>query len=307
MPRQTLSLVPDAPIPSVDYSLFHQTPNSFTAKAIRAKLTGADWAVWGYLQMIDPHGDRMKDIPNPQEIAQAIDLSAKQVKRSLQKLDDLDLYRTEIVQLKGHNLAGAAVKKMKTKMSEKDKIVHQPKKEPQTKLSSLDKVVQKQTKLSLVGQSDSTVDKVVSEGITLSKSTAETVTQQAVQTPHTLNTFPDLLNTLSEGMRESFEKFCKKKIEESPFKITSRTLWLNKHGAEYLAEFKETYSEAIEGRLVALPAKTERIVPDIRTLKTWYPANWEEVAINHYGYELLSGEYILPNSPAVENNQAIDW
>lgn len=130
---------------------------------------------------------------------------------------------------------------------------------------------------------------------------------KASKTSHTLQTFSDLLNTLSEETRESFEKFCKKKIEESPFKITTRTAWLNKRGAEYLAEFKETYSDAVEGRITAPPAKTEKIVPDIHTLTIWYPSNWEEVAINHYGYELINGEYILPNPPTVENEQVIDW
>lgn len=288
MPRQTLSLVPDAPIPSIDASKFYQTPNTFAMKAIRAKLTGADWSVWSYLQMLDPHGDRMKDIPNPQEIAEAISLSPKQVKRSLQKLDDLDLYRTEVVQLRGHNLAGAAAKRMKTT------------------LPDLDKVVQPETKLSIVRQSCPAEDKTVPRKTKLSKSTAETVTQQAVQIPHTLNTYSDLLDTLSEGMRESFEKFCFKKVEECSFKIGSRNAWLNKHGAEYLEEFKETYREAVEGRLIALP-QPQKIVPDIRTLKGWYPGNWEEVAIDHYGYELINGEYVLSNSSLGENEQVIDW
>lgn len=288
MPRQTLSLVPDALIPLIDYSKFHQTPNSFTAKAIRAKLTGADWCVWSYLQMLDPHGDRMKDIPNPREIAEAIDLSAKQVKRSLQKLDDLDLYRTEIIQLKGHNLAGAAVKKMRTKMSDTDNSVCDG------------------TKLSIVGQSCPVENEIVQPKTGLSESTAETLTQQAVQTPHTLQTYSDLINTLSEGMRECFEKFCKKKMDEAPWKIGSKRAWLNARGAEYLEEFKETYSDAVEGGVIALP-KAEKIVPDIRTLKIWYPEKWEEVAVNHHGYELINGEYILPNSPAVENEEAIDW
>ena len=136
--------------------------------------------------------------------------------------------------------------------------------------------------------------------------TPEPVPSKVSETPHTLQTYSDLINTLSEGMRECFEKFCKKKMDEAPWKIGSKRAWLNARGAEYLEEFKETYSDAVEGGVIALP-KAEKIVPDIRTLKIWYPEKWEEVAINHHGYELINGEYILPNSPAVENEETIDW
>src|SRR4028119_2072264 len=68
---------------------------------------------------------------------------------------------------------------------------------------------------------------------------------KASKTPQTLQTYSNLLNTLSEDQRESFKKFCLKKIQECSFKIGSKEGWLNKHGAEYLEEFKETYSYAL--------------------------------------------------------------
>ncbi|MEG4327911.1 hypothetical protein, partial [Microcoleus sp. herbarium5] len=227
MPRQTLSLVPDAPIGSIDPTLFYQTPNHFAMKAIRAKLTSADWCLWSYLQMLDPHGDRMKSIPNPEEIAKTIGISSKQVKRSFVKLEELGLYETRIIQMEGRNLAGAAVK------------------EQRTKLSATDKVVSERTKLSSSGQSCPAENEIVQQRTKLSESAPETVTEQGFQIPHTLHTYSYLLNTLSKEMRESFEKFCLKKIEECSFKIGSRKAWLNKHGAEYLEEFKEMYSEAL--------------------------------------------------------------
>ena len=61
---------------------------------------------------------------------------------------------------------------------------------------------------------------------------------KASKTPQTLQTYSDLLNTLSEGQRESFKKFCLKKIQECSFKIGSKDAWLNKHGAEYLRNSK---------------------------------------------------------------------
>ena len=184
MPRQTLSLVPDAPIPLIDPSKFYQTPNHFAMKAIRAKLTSADWCLWSYLQMLDPHGDRMKDIPNPQEIAEAIGISSKQVKRSLAKLEELGLYETEIVQIRGRNLAGAAVK------------------EARTTLPTRDKVVQQRTKLSSNGQSCPATDKVVQQQTELSDSRAERYTPRDFSPSNTLTYSNQTNQTLSEAARE---------------------------------------------------------------------------------------------------------
>ena len=89
-PFPLLTAVPDASMPGVNPEGFYQTPNSMAVKAIRAKLTAADWALWSYLQMLDPHGDRMRDLPNPAEIGKAIGLSEKQVRRSMTRLVELE-------------------------------------------------------------------------------------------------------------------------------------------------------------------------------------------------------------------------
>jgi len=184
MPKQTLSLVPDAPIEGVDPSKFFQIPNWMAMKAIRSKLTGADWAVWTFLQMLDPHGDRLKDIPNPQEIGELVDLSAKQVKRSLVKLEEMGLYETEIVALRGRNLAGKAVKEMRTT------------------LTNTDKVVQQRTKLSSNGQSCPATDKVVQQQTKLSDSRSETYTPRDFSPSNTLTYSNQTNQTLSEATRE---------------------------------------------------------------------------------------------------------
>jgi Skp family chaperone for outer membrane proteins len=115
---------------------------------------------------------------------------------------------------------------------------------------------------------------------------------QVSKTPQTLQTYSDLLHTLSEDQRESFKKFCLKKIQECSFKIGSKEAWLNKHGAEYLEEFKETYSYALANPEViprkALPFE----IPDIAYLKRFYGDGWKDAAI-HYGL-------IDPNSPEEE-------
>ena len=112
------------------------------------------------------------------------------------------------------------------------------------------------------------------------------------KTPQTLQTYSDLLQTLSEEQRESFKKFCLKKIQECSFKIASKDAWLNKHGAEYLEEFKETYSYALANPEVIAPKATYIDIPDIPHLKRAYGEHWKDAAI-HYGL-------IDPNSPEQE-------
>ena len=112
------------------------------------------------------------------------------------------------------------------------------------------------------------------------------------KTPQTLQTYSNLLNTLSEDQRESFKKFCLKKIQECSFKIASKDAWLNKYGVEYLEEFKETYSYALANPEVIPPKATPFDIPDIPYLKRFYGEGWKDVAI-HYGL-------IDPNSPEEE-------
>jgi hypothetical protein len=120
----------------------------------------------------------------------------------------------------------------------------------------------------------------------------EPLPAQVSKTPQTLQTYSDLLHTLSEDQRESFKKFCLKKIQECSFKIGSKQAWLNKHGAEYLEEFKETYSYALANPEVVRPKATPFDIPDIADLKRLYRDDWKDAAI-HYGL-------IDPNSPEEE-------
>jgi hypothetical protein len=83
-----------------------------------------------------------------------------------------------------------------------------------------------------------------------------------------------------------------KKIQECSFKIGSKEAWLNKHGAEYLEEFKETYSYALANPEVIPPKATPFDIPDIPYLKRMYRDGWKDAAI-HYGL-------IDPNSPDEE-------
>src|SRR6476469_5377800 len=111
-------------------------------------------------------------------------------------------------------------------------------------------------------------------------------------TPQTVQTYSNLLHTLPEEQRESFKKFCLKKIQDCSFKIGSKEAWLNKHGAEYLEEFKETYSYALANPEVIPPKAAPLDIPDIPYLKIIYKDGWKDAAI-HFGL-------IDPDSPEEE-------
>jgi hypothetical protein len=80
-----------------------------------------------------------------------------------------------------------------------------------------------------------------------------------------------------------------KKIQECSFKIASKDAWLNKHGAEYLEEFKETYSYALANPQIIAPKPLPFEIPDIPELKRMYRDGWKDAAI-HFGL-------IDPDSP----------
>ncbi len=113
MQRQPiLQVAPDAPISGVKQDSFYQTPAWMAVRAIRAKLTAADLYLWMYLQMIDPEGDRLIDIPKLKDIAKAIGIPEGQVKQSMAKLEKEGLYYCQVDCWKGQNLSALEAKKL---------------------------------------------------------------------------------------------------------------------------------------------------------------------------------------------------
>jgi hypothetical protein len=139
---------------------------------------------------------------------------------------------------------------------------------------------------------ESQSEKLESQSEKLDSEELKPLPAKVSKTSQTLQTYSDLLHTLSEEQRESFKKFCLKKIQECSFKISSKQAWLNKYGAEYLEEFKETYSYALANPEVIPPKATPFDIPDIAYLKRVYKDGWKDAAI-HFGL-------IDPDSPEEE-------
>lgn len=194
-----LAIVSNSSIADIDPESFYQTPSLMALKAIRAKLTAADWALWSYLQIIDPYGDRMVELPKVSEIAEVIAISERQVKRSLAKLEQLELYHWESVATQGQNLAG---KKAREFCNQKRQL----KKSVQIKM----------TDLSSQGQNRPTNDKIVTPRTDLSSHGQICPNQEPEPSPdklssssQTIHTYSDFKKTLSDSERETFESFVR--------------------------------------------------------------------------------------------------
>lgn len=245
--------------------------------SVAKKLTHSELLVLYHLRTLEPFGDKMTDA-STKEVAEATGISQRSVQRALIKLSELQLIDLQIQKF-SFKLRSQSVLDVTDVAT--DKTVG-------------DSGDGDATALSPTRQPCREKDGAVANSSALSRSKAETLTQQAFQTSKTLKTYSDLLKTLSEETRESFEKFCLKKIEECSFKIGSRKAWLNKHGEEYLEEFKELYAYSISNPEVIAP-KAETALPTIESLKRQYGPDWKNAAV-HFGL-------ISPNSPTVENEE----
>ena len=237
---------------------FYPFASSMAKKLREAHLSAAEWRFWSYLIEHDPWGDRYKEL-DPFDILRECGMSKATYYRAKAKLQRLGLFDFQESKVSYRNLEG----------------ISQIKQEPQKSDSILkNKTANPEMRANPQKRENQPLKSFVSKA------------------SKTLQTFSDLLKTLSEGMRESFEKFCLKKIQECSFKIGSRTAWLNEHGAEYLQEFKETYSYVLANPEVVPPKAAPFDIPDIPYLKRVYKDDWKNAAI-HFGL-------IDPNSPEEE-------
>ena len=226
---------------------FYPFTPSIAKKLREANLSAAEWRFWAYLTEQDPWGDRYKEL-DPLDIMRECGISKATYYRAKAKFQELGLFDFQESKVSVRNLEG--ISQMRQESQKSDSSLKNETAKPEMRQEP-----QKRENQPL-------------------KSALSKVSKA-------LQTYSDLLKTLSEGMRESFEKFCLKKIQECSFKIGSRTAWLNKHAAEYLQEFKETYSYALANPEVIAP-KAPFPTPDIPTLKLMYRDGWKDAAI-HYG------------------------
>ena len=247
---------------------FYPFTPSMAKKLREASLSAAEWRFWAYLTEHDPWGDRYKEL-DPLDIIRDCGMSKATYYRAKAKFQEFGLFDFQESKVSFRNLEG----------------ISQMKQESQKSDSTL-----KNETASLKNETENS--EMRQESQKRENQAPKPVPSKDSKISQTLQTYSDLLQTLPEGQRESFKKFCEKKIEQCSFPIASNKAWLNKHGAEYLQQFQETYSTALANPQIIAPKVEPSALVDIPTLKAWYGNGWEAAAAYH--------GYIIPNSPAVE-------
>lgn len=101
-----------------------------------------------------------------------------------------------------------------------------------------------------------------------------------------IQTYTDFQDSLPRRTRESFDAFCRRKVEECGFKIASLKSWLNKHWSEYWEEFARKYPSVVSCDRFTLshPAKEKfaQVPFTLDQIKASYGSNWQEAA-RHFG------------------------
>ncbi|WP_337884482.1 hypothetical protein [Fischerella thermalis] len=219
------------------------------AIAIANKLTGNQCRLWLYLMMIDPFADytpggeiKYHDLPSIADIAVAIGSSSETIEKDLRKLRTLRLYDYRTVTVQGHNLTSARAKAEAERLSkEKSKISSKP---SNNKTSAY--LSSQEDYLNPDGDYLNSNEAYLSSNRDYSSSqqSPETLSSKHLSVPHTIQTYTDFIQTLSEEERASFLNFCKEKTKNLSQQINDIEAWLahkNKAGQNRWQVYYEQY------------------------------------------------------------------
>ena len=187
------------------------------------KLTRGELLVLFHLRTLEPFGDRLTE-SSTKDVSEAIGINQRSVQRALIKLKDL-----ELIDLQFEKFSFRLRTKHATPMSHDDTHVALT-----TPMSD---------------SNDTHVrfnDTHVALTTPMSDSTSETLTQSGSDFPHTLKTYKEFFNTLSEPERERFLNFVNKKIEGFTKPIASVNDWLAAPDSSGSPRFEDYYSQFLK-------------------------------------------------------------
>ncbi|MEO0970355.1 MAG: hypothetical protein AAFX80_19030 [Cyanobacteria bacterium J06639_18] len=217
------------------------------AIAITNKLTGSQCRLWLYLMLIDPFADytaggeiKYHDLPPIAKIAIAVGSSPDTVEKDLRKLRKLGLYEYRTVTIQGHNNTAANAKAESERL--KSKTAKNSRKSSQDKDSAY--LSPDEDYLSPDG------DYLSSDGDYLSPNGAYLSGNEKLKTlpdkhsgaPSDRSDYSDFIQTLSEGERESFLEFGKKKANQLPKPPELPLKWIEVNFKELHEQWEKIHS-----------------------------------------------------------------
>jgi DNA-binding MarR family transcriptional regulator len=204
------------------------------------KLNHSELRVLYYLRTLDPFGDRFREA-STKAIAQSLQISQRTVQRAIFRLAQLELIDLEI-----------------STFNFRVRSLHA------TAMSLSDTDVASPTVASPESQPCRPDDTQVAQMSPPSPLKPENVTATESHPFKTINTYSDLIDTLSEAEREKFERFCERKSEGYPNPVVLMESWIEKHFQELYREYQRIYCRKYSAEYVALsPSKNETLHPEI--------------------------------------------
>lgn len=158
---------------------FYPLTHAVIDKLMKAKLTAAEWKLWAYLTKLDSWGDRYVDAPDTLIIMQELDISKATFYRAIGKLQKLGLFDFQD--------KGFAVRNLNC--PKKEKPVSKMRQDSQKK--------------------DSETQKRDLETQKCDNLPSKPLPGKRFISSHTIQTYSDFIQTLSDSERENFEKYVR--------------------------------------------------------------------------------------------------
>ncbi|MBW4591203.1 MarR family transcriptional regulator [Aetokthonos hydrillicola Thurmond2011] len=197
--------------------LFYQLTNKEWVETVK-DLTGAEIKVLYHVRSLDPFGDRELDYSVTQ-VALQLGLSKGAVSKAFKKLDQMNLICVELVRVK------VRVNTNKNNITE---------------FSKENSVSYRKHELPIRNENFSEETEVSSSKCSFpigNEQPPEPLQHKDSSAPHTIHTYTDFINTLSDSERESFVKFGEQKARALPQPPQLPQRWIEKNWEELSAQW----------------------------------------------------------------------
>ena len=182
----------------------------------KANLSRHEMSLWLYLTELDPYGDRYQELPSAIQIMSELKMSKATYFRSKARLQELNFYDFQEEKVSFRNLTGVSFLRLQSHERDSDS--------------------QKRDLKSHERDSDS--QKRDCESHERDFEGSEPAPSKASGTPQSYSDYSDFLRTLSEGEREDFYEFGRKKAAKLPHPPELPDKWVAANWEELKRQWK---------------------------------------------------------------------